>query len=162
VGHLGDEDCGMALVLIVLAVVWGAVVTATVIGSAPSGGAEIAAFDRALFEPGTPEGVWFLCALSASAAFALAWAFGAWSRRRQRARMSAELDERWAQRSHEATAEEVRGRLLESRERDLDDMVQILTAQRDALLGEIATLRAESPGVIQVPDADTKEVDRAG
>lgn len=158
----------MALVLILLALVWAGIVLAAVIGSAPTGGASIVAFDRELFTPGTPEGVWVLCGLAVSAGLALAWAFGAWSRRRHGARLSAELDERWAQRSHESTAEGARGRLLESRERELDEMVHTLTAQRDALLGEIAVLRASAPKVIEVPEAADPEVgvdrsaDRAG
>lgn len=158
----------MALLLIVLALVWASLVLAAVIGSASTGGASIVVFDRELFVPGTPEGVWVLCGLAASAGLALAWAIGSWSRRRHRARLSAELDERWAQRSHEATAEGARGRLLESRERELDEMVHTLTAQRDALLGEIAVLRAAAPSVVQVPDVDDTEVevdrsaDRAG
>lgn len=167
-GRSRDEDGRMALLLILLALVWAGFVTAAVIGSAPSGGASIVAFDRELYSPGTPEGVWVLCGLAVSAGLALAWAFGAWSRRRHRARLSAELDERWAQRSHEATAEGARGRLLESRERELDEMVHTLTAQRDALLGEIAVLRASAPSVVQVPEADgtdaavDRPADRAG
>ncbi len=158
----------MALVLIVLAFVWAGVVVAVVIGSAPTGGASIVAFDRELYSPGMPEGVWVLCWLAVSAGLALAWAFGAWSRRRHRARLSAELDERWALRSHEAVAEGARGRLLESRERELDEMVHTLTAQRDALLDEIAVLRASVPSVVQVPESDETEAavdgsaDRAG
>jgi hypothetical protein len=158
----------MALVLIVLAFVWAGVVVAVVIGSAPTGGASIVAFDRELYSPGTPEGVWVLCGFAASAGLALAWAFAAWSGRRHRARLSAELDERWALRSHESTAEGARGRLLESRERELDEMVHTLTAQRDALLDEIAVLRASAPNVVQVPESDETEsavdrsADRAG
>jgi len=148
----------MPVVLIVIALAWAGLVLATVIGSASTGGASIVAFDRELTTPGTPEGVWILCALAVSAGLLLAWAFGSWNRRRHRARLSAELDERWALRSHEATAEEARGRLLESRERELDEVIWTLTAQRDALLEEIAELRANTP-VVEIPEAEELRVD---
>lgn len=156
----------MPVLLIVLALTWAAFVVAAVIGSAPSGGASIVVLDRELATPGTPEGVWILCALAVTAGLLLAWTVGAWNRRRHRARLSAELDERWALRDHEATAEEARGRLLESRERELDEMIHTLTAQRDVLLEEIAVLRANAPSdlVVDVTDdlVEVNEVDRAG
>jgi type VI protein secretion system component VasK len=156
----------MPVLLIILALTWAAFVAAAVIGSADSGGASIVVADRVVATPGTPEGVWILCALAVSAGVLLAWAFGAWNRRRHRARLSAEFDERWALRDHEATAEEARGRLLESRERELDEIIRTLTTQRDALLEEIAVLRANAPSdvVVDVTDdlVDVNEVDRAG
>lgn len=162
----------MPVLLILLALAWAAFVGAVVIGSADSGGASIVVAGRELATPGTPEGMWILCALAVSAGVLLAWAFGAWNRRRHRARLSAEFDERWALRDHEATAEGARGRLLESRERELDEIIRTLTAQRDALLEEIAVLRANAPSdvvtvddvVVDVTDdlVDVDEVDRAG
>jgi hypothetical protein len=149
----------MPVVLILLAVAWAAFVVAAVVGSAPSGGASIVALDREIATPGTPEGVWILCALAVSAGLALAWAFGSWNRRRHRVRLHAELDERWALRSHESVAEQLRGRLMESRERELDEVIWTLTAQRDALLEEIAELRANAPDAVRVPDTDDTVVD---
>lgn len=152
----------MVIVLFVLAVAWSVVVVATVIGSAGSGGAAIEAFDRHLLTPGNPEGTWILCALATSAAFSLAWAIGAWRRRRHERRLSAEFDDRWAQRSHESTAEEARGRLFVSQQRDLEVSIEILTAQRDALYEEIRGLRAQAPDLVQLPEADAEAVDQAG
>lgn len=133
------KDVVVVLTLLVLAAAWSILVVGTVIGSAPSGGATLIAFDREIAAPGNPEGTWILCAMVASAGLSIAWAIGAWRRRRHGKRLKRELDDRWLQRHHEEAVGSARGHLLESRERDLEASIATLTAQRDVLVEEIRT-----------------------
>jgi hypothetical protein len=148
----------MVVILLLLAVTWSGIVVLTVIGSAPSGGESLIALGREVATPGSPEGVWILCAMAASAGLALAWAIAAWRRRRHGKQLSIEFDQRWAERTHVAAQEEARGRLLESRERELQTTIDTLTAQRDALVDEMAALRQQGPpGVVRLHDAEDEK-----
>ncbi len=146
-----------ASLFLLLALAWSAFVTVTVIESAQTGAATIEAFARVILTPVTIEqGIWFLCALSASAALALVTAVYMIRGRRLERRMAAELDSRIATRSERDAGDTAVSRLLEHRVAELQTSVDTLTAQRDAIYEEIRSLRAkrEDVPVIQVPDAD--------
>jgi hypothetical protein len=147
------KDVVVVLILLVLAIAWSVVVVGTVVGSAPTGAASLIAFEREIANPGNPEGTWILCAMVASAGLSIAWAIGAWRRRRHGKRLKAELDDRWAQRHHEEAVGSARGRLLESRERELEASIVTLTAQRDALYDEIRSAGTAAPPPVEEPEA---------
>lgn len=145
----------MVFILLLLAIAWSTIVTLAVIGSAPSGAESLVALGREVATPGSPEGIWILCAMAASAGLSLAWAVGAWRRRVHGKRLSREFDERWAERTHVEASGQARGHLIETRHKELQASIDTLTAQRDALVDEIGAMRQKAPsGLVRLPEAD--------
>ena len=123
--------------LLVLATVWAVVVTDGVVESAHTGGGDLVEFGRRLASPGVPEGIWILAGLAASAAFAVAMAFGSVRERRLSRRMTVNRDEQWTERAHRDAGDEGRGRLLAWRLAELQTQIAELTARREELRLEV-------------------------
>jgi hypothetical protein len=143
--------------LLVLATVWAVVVTDGVVESARGGGGDLVEFGRRLASPGVPEGIWILAGLAASAAFALAMAFGSVRERRLSRRTTVNRDEQRTQRAHRDAGDEGRGRLLAWRLAELQTQIAELTARREELRldvreEEVREDRLTSVGLQRRPD----------
>jgi hypothetical protein len=103
----------------------------TVIESARQDAMTIVAFDRVLFEPGLPAGIWILCAMSAVVALALVTAAASIRGRRLERRLAAELDARYEDMSSKAAGDAARAHLLEARVAELQTWVERANAERD-------------------------------
>jgi hypothetical protein len=134
----------VSILLVILALALSAGAADLVVESADSGGATLIAFDRVLWTPGTPEGIWVLCGSVAIAAIALTAAVARIRGRRLERTMAAELDERWDELSHQDAGVIARNELLSWRIAELQSVLNDLVAKRDAALSEMVALKERS------------------
>ena len=149
--------------LIALAITWLTAVIDAVVESARVGATQIVLFGRVLYEPSSARiGVWIVCGLSASAMLAMVTAVSTVRGRRLRKRMAAELA-RIEQSQLREVGDNALLQLLPNRIAELQTSVDILAAQRDALLDEIdaARLGVRTKPVVVIPDADGDMADVA-
>jgi hypothetical protein len=142
--------------LIALAITWLTAVVDTVVESARVGATQIVMFGRSLYQPSSARiGVWIVCALSASAMLAVVTAVSSVRGRRLRTRMAAELA-RIEQSQLRKVGDSALLQLLPNRIAELQTSVDILAAQRDALLDEIEAGNREvltrPTRVVVIPD----------
>ncbi len=137
---------------VALAAVWLALVVDVVAESAASGGAIIIAFGQTLATPGNPEGTIVLAALVGSAAAALVGALAwVWGMRRER-RMASELDARWRLLSAQHAGAETQAQLMEARVAGLQEHFDAILSKREALIEEMAEIRAAAGARTQIPE----------
>lgn len=146
--------------LIALAITWLVAVVDTVIESAKVGAEAIVMFDSEIWiPPSTEVGILFLCALSATAAFAVVTAIAMARGRRLRKRTAAELSARIEELQRTQIGPAGLATLLPSRVAELQSSVETLTARRDDLLDEIAEIeerraRSSAPNVVTLPEPE--------
>ena len=137
----------LPVILLLLATGWTVVAIDVVIESARVGARELWAFGHLVATPGLPEGIWIVCAVSATAALAMVTAAAYVRGRRLERRMAAELDESRAEMARRGAGDAARMRLLSWRVAELQTLVDRLIAERDAPAGGLVVVPGTSEGV---------------
>ena len=134
---------------VVLAAAWCAIAFELVVESARTQGRALVLFGNLLAAPSVEVTIGVLCVVSASAALAMAVAIARAHTRRIERRMAAELDVRWAALAERDAGDVARKNLLSWRVAELQTLVQLLHAEREATLKRKARLFLvpESPNV---------------
>jgi hypothetical protein len=125
-----------------------------VIESASTDPMQIVVFGRVLLEPGTPEGIWILCGMSAVAALALVSAVARIRGRRLERRLAAELDARYAEMSSKAAGDAARAHLLDARVAELQTWYERAVAERDQAREELESAQAQLTTALSKPKPD--------
>ena len=122
----------LPVILLLLATGWTVVAIDVVIESARVGARELWAFGHLVATPGLPEGIWIVCAVSATAALAMVTAAAYVRGRRLERRMAAELDESRAEMARRGAGDAARMRLLSWRVAELQTLADRLLDEREA------------------------------
>ncbi len=133
----------LAWLLVILSAAVAGTAADLVVESADTGGATLVAFGRTLSSPGLPAGTWILCGFSAFAAILLITAIANQRRRAIERRIAGEFDAKYEELSQRHAGDIARAHLLEGRAKELEDTVNVLTKQRDAVVGELDTGRRQ-------------------
>ena len=144
----------LAVLFLLLAVSLSVGVDDAVIESATTDPLQIVVFGRVLLEPGTPAGIWILCAMSAVAALALVSAVAYLRGRRLERRLAAELDARYAELSSKAAGDAARAHLLDARVAELQTWYERALAERDEARREMETAQGQLTTALSKPKPD--------
>jgi septal ring factor EnvC (AmiA/AmiB activator) len=136
--------------MVVLAALYSAVVAQTVVESAETGGNQIIVFGKLIGTPGSPEGIWIIAGLSASAALAMVSAVAYARGRRLERRMAEELDARWEEISQRDAGTAAQGQLVQWRIAELQSSLEDLIRRRDETLQEMEEMRARTQRLQEV------------
>ncbi|MGZ4132717.1 MAG: hypothetical protein ACXVWF_06700 [Actinomycetota bacterium] len=127
----------LAWLLVILSAAVAGTAVDMVVESAGTGGASLEAFGRTLATPGLPSGTWILCGFSAFAAVLLITAIANQRGHSIERRVSEEYDTKYEELSQRHAGDIARARLLEGRAKELEETVDVLTKQRDAVFKEL-------------------------
>jgi hypothetical protein len=148
----------LAVLYLLAAVALSVGVGDAVIESASTDPLQIVVFGRVLLEPGTPEGIWILCGMSAVAALALVSAVARIRGRRLERRLAAELDARYAEMSSKAAGDAARAHLLDARVAELQTWYERAVAERDEARRELESAQAQLTAALSKPKPDDEVI----
>jgi len=145
--------------LFALAITWVTAVADAVVESARTAATQIVLFGRVLYTPvDSRQGVWIVCALSASASLVVVTAAASARGRRLKRRVAEELG-RIEQSKMREIGDAALAQLLPNRIAELQTSVDTLTTQRDQVLAELREARTRQNqkadalnAVVRVPE----------
>jgi hypothetical protein len=130
-----------AILALVAATIWTAVVVETIVESVRAFGGGIQIMGRTIITLGIRPSIFVLCGLAASAGLAWAAAIAYARGRRMERRMAADLDARYQEMTTRAAGDIARAELVTWRANELRTSVEDLARQRDETLAEMDLTR---------------------
>jgi hypothetical protein len=141
-----------AILALVAATIWTAVVVETIVESVRAFGGGIQIMGRTIITPGIRPSIYVLCGLAASAGLAWAAAIAYARGRRLERRMAADLDERYQEMTTRVAGDIARAELVTWRANELRASVEDLARQRDEILAEMDLTRRRTSEIRALAD----------